>query len=350
MAEHHQTQPHHTPSPVATVVICTYNRSALLASALASLAEVARSPGCPWQVLVVDNNSTDDTRALVERMAPTFPVPLHYEFEPQQGKSRALNRAIAWATTPIVIFGDDDQTFDRRWVEEACRPLLEDPAVSYTGGPVLPTWTAKAPAWLDTRFAELKAPLGLFDYGPESFHFEARRVVPGGGNMAVRRELFSQIGGFRTELGRCGRSLLGQEQAEFFHRSRSAGVRGVYVPGMRVFHRIPAERLTRAYYRRWWYWKGVAQSRFHGMHQRTELGLDLTQVPHVASVPRFLYGTAARETARWLRLAARRRPARFVHELRLAYVLGYIHDRQRHGVRVPPAPSATPVLMPGKVT
>jgi glycosyltransferase involved in cell wall biosynthesis len=345
MAENLETLP-----PLATVVICTFNRSALLASALTSLAAIRSHPNLPWEVLVVDNNSTDDTRQVIQRAAAAFPVRLRYEFEPEQGKSRALNRAIAVTTSPILVFGDDDQTFDADWVSEACRPLLEDPSISYAGGPVLPTWTAQAPAWLDTRFAELKAPLGLFDYGPDSFQFESRRVVPGGGNMAVRRELFARIGGFRTELGRCGRSLLGQEQAEFFHRSRAAGVRGVYIPRMRVFHRVPPERLTRRYYRRWWYWKGVAQSRFHGMHQRTELGLDLTRVPHVASVPRFIFGTAAREAARWVRSAARRRPVRFVHELRLAYVLGYVHDRQRRGVAVPPAASAAPVLMPGKVT
>jgi hypothetical protein len=280
----------------------------------------------------------------------TFPVPLRYEFEPIQGKSHALNRGIAAVATPIIIFGDDDQTFDERWVEEACAPLLSDPAVSYTGGPVLPSWQADAPAWLDTRFAELKAPLGLFDYGPHSFRFETRRVVPGGGNMAVRRELFGRIGGFRTELGRCGRSLLGQEQAEFFHRTRAEGVQGVYVPAMRAFHRVPAERLTRAYYRRWWYWKGVAQSRFHGMHQRTELGLDLTQVPHLARVPRFIFGSAVREAARWLRLAGRRDPSRFVHELRLMYALGYVADRQRRPSHLRESTGGrAPVLVRGNV-
>jgi hypothetical protein len=137
--------------------------------------------------------------------------------------------------------------------------------------------------------------------------------VPGGGNLAVRRELLQKLGAFRTELGRRGRSLIGQEQAEFLHRSRAAGARGVYVPTMRVFHHIPAARLRRSYHRRWWFWKGVAQARVHRLHQRTELGLDLSRVPHIMSVPRFIIGTAVREAGRWLIAAASGRHS-FVHD------------------------------------
>jgi glycosyltransferase involved in cell wall biosynthesis len=330
-------------SILATVLLCTYNRASMLEGALESLRRVESAPGCRWELLVIDNNSSDDTRTITARAARTFPVPLRYEFEPRQGKSFALNRGISSARGSLIVFGDDDQLFDPQWVREACGPMLADPEVAYTGGPVLPLWDARAPRWLDTRIAELKAPLGLFDYGPERFRFEARGVVPGGGNMAVRRALFDRIGGFRTELGRRGRSLLGQEQAEFFHRTRAVGARGVYVPNMRVHHRIPPGRLTRSYYRRWWYWKGVAQSRFHSMHQRTELGLDLSGVPHVASVPRFIFGHAARESVSWLRNALARQPMHFVHELRVMYALGYIADRQR-GPVPPAAASPRPVL------
>jgi glycosyltransferase involved in cell wall biosynthesis len=340
---------------VATALICTYNRSTLLAAALDSLSQLRCSAEFPWELLVVDNNSSDATRAVVRRAAKRFPVPLRYVFEPKQGKCHAVNRGIASTQSPIVLFGDDDQTFDEFWVEEACRSLIAHPSLSYVGGPIIPLWSASPPGWLRTDVSELKAPLGLFDYGPQPFEFETRRVVPGGGNLAVRRALIQKVGAFRTELGRRGGSLIGQEQAEFFHRSRAAHARGLYVPTMRVFHHVPAERLRRSYHRRWWFWKGVAQARVHSMHQRTELDVDLSRVPHVMSVPRFIIGTAAREAARWMRAAFTPGRQPFVHELRLAYALGYAAERQRlpgYGDPPPmrhPASTADPYSTPDPI-
>ena len=105
--------------------------------------------------------------------------------------------------------------------------------------------------------------------------FHHGRKTPLGVNMAVRRRLIERIGGFRPDLGRNGRSLLGQEQAEFFYRSRQAGARGLYVPEMVLDHVVPASRLTWSYFWRWWFWKGVSHARVHRLHGRTELGIDL---------------------------------------------------------------------------
>jgi hypothetical protein len=143
--------------------------------------------------------------------------------------------------------------------------------------------------------------------------------------MAVRRTLIERIGGFHPELGRRGRSLLGQEQAEFFARGRAHGARGVYEPAMRLHHHVPAERLTKQYFRRWWFWKGVSRSRVDAIHHRTELGLDLREVPYVAGVPRFVWGLLARSLVRWLGAALRRdAQAAARHEMRIAYAFGYV--------------------------
>jgi glycosyltransferase involved in cell wall biosynthesis len=313
---------------LATVLVCTFNRAPMLARALRSLSRI-QTRTVPWRLLIVDNNSNDGTRALVESHAARFPVELRYVFEPRQGKSHALNRGLAEVRSPFVVFGDDDQEFDEYWVEEACTPLLADRHLSYTGGPVLPRFVVPPPEWMDWQAPELRAPLGLFHYGDEPFTFERRRLVPGGGNMAVRRSLFDRIGGFHTGLGRRGTSLLGQEQAEFFHRSRAAGACGRYVPTMRVEHWVPAERLTRAYHRRWWFWKGVGQARVYAMHCRTELGLDLSRIPHVATIPRFVLSGAVRDAYRWLRSAVTARGDGFAHELHVMYALGYLANRRR---------------------
>jgi hypothetical protein len=137
------------------------------------------------------------------------------------------------------------------------------------------------------------------DHGPDPFIFEDRRKTPLGVNMAVRRRLVEKIGGFRPDLGRNGKSLLGQEQAEFFYRSRATGSRGLYVPSMVLDHVVPASRLTRNYFRRWWFWKGVSHARVHRIHRQTELGIDLSRAPRVLGVPRFLFGNVVRNLAGW---------------------------------------------------
>ena len=145
--------------------------------------------------------------------------------------------------------------------------------------------------------------------------------------MAVRRSLIEAIGGFRPDLGRNGKELLGQEQAEFFYRSRQAGAQGLYVPAMVLDHVVPASRLTRNYFRRWWYWKGVSHARVHQMHGRTELNVDLRNVPRVLGIPRFVYGNVVRNIKGWLRGWVRRDPAkRAQHWMSLAYYAGYCRE------------------------
>lgn len=315
----------------ATVIICTYNRAALLAETLDSLA--ATRNALTWDVVVVDNNSTDETASVVAARGASYPVPLRYVFEPRQGKTPALNTGIAATDATVVVFTDDDLRVHERWLEEACRPILDDSTIDYTGGPVLPIWDSPCPPWVDRTRSELWGTLALLDYGPEPFVFEERRRVPLGANMAVRRALFNRLGGFDTTLGRVRDSLRGQEQAEFFCRSRAAGARGLYVPSMTVEHHVPGSRLTRDYFRRWWFWKGVARHQMERAHPTTELGLDLRHVVRVAGVPRYMFGSAVRNVGRWIAaLFTGNVFARVRHEMMIWYFAGYVRgsfDRWR---------------------
>jgi glycosyltransferase involved in cell wall biosynthesis len=270
----------------ATILICTYNRAELLGPTLDSLAAL-RAPGRSWEVLVVDNNSTDDTRAVVEGRQPTFPVPLRYAFEGRQGKSYALNSGWGLASGAVIAYTDDDVRVPADWLEHGVRPLLERADIDYTGGPVRPMWECPPPRWLEPS-GNLGGTIAVKDHGREPFIFEHGRKTPLGVNMAVRRELVEAVGGFRVDLGRTGGSLLGQEQAEFFYRTRAAGIRGLYVPEMILDHHVPARRLTHAYFRRWWYWKGISQARVHRIHGRTELGVDLGSARRICGIPLFI--------------------------------------------------------------
>ena len=309
----------------ATVLICTYNRANLLAQTLDSLA-LSRAPRLRWNVVVVDNNSTDHTRSVVTSRIDRYPVELRYLFEPKQGKSNALNTGLANIDATIIVFTDDDVRIGDGWLEAACRPMIDDPRIAYTGGPVHPMWeVSRPPDWFDMTRSDLWGTLALLDYGPQAFLFEERQRVPIGANMAVRRSLIDRIGGFDPDLGRRGRSLLGQEQADFFCRSRATGAIGMYVPGMHVHHHVPAERLTRSYFRRWWYWKGVSKFRLEQRHAITELGVDLNRVPKVNGIPRFMFGSALRDAGRWVgALLTLDNTARMRHEMMLCYFLGYV--------------------------
>jgi hypothetical protein len=317
-----------TPGLVAyaTVLICTYQRAALLAETLDSLARTRTTRR--WEVLVVDNNSTDDTRAVTESRQAAYPVPLRYVFEPRQGKSHALNRGIGMSAADVIVFTDDDVRVPPEWLDESIRPLDADPVAGYTGGPVRPLWEVPPPSWFDTSRTDLWGPLALVDYGADSFVFEQRGRVPVGANMTVRKALIDRLGGFDPAFGRTGSSLLGQEQAEFLARLRREGAWGVYAPAAGLQHFVPARRLTLRYFSRWWYWKGVSRARMDAIHPITDAGLDLRTVPHWFGAPRFVWGAVFHHGIATLRefMRGERRMAMYP-AMHLCYTLGYLRAR-----------------------
>jgi glycosyltransferase involved in cell wall biosynthesis len=315
--------------PDVSVLICTFNRADRLDETLRTLAASHVPAGLTWDVIVVDNNSTDHTRQVVTEHAASFPVRLIYIFEARQGKSNALNTGMAASRARVIAFTDDDVRVPSGWLHAAVQPLLDDSGLAYTGGPVEPIWGGPKPDWLD-EYGNLGGTIAVKNHGPAPFIFEEHRKTPLGVNMAVRRSLIEQIGGFRPDLGRTGKSLLGQEQAEFFCRSRAAGARGLYVPEMIVAHHVPAARLTRRYYRRWWLWKGISHARLHRIQTVTELGIDLGKTPRIFGVPRFLYRNALRHAGGWVRALARGDArARAEEAMSLLYVVGYVWDSRR---------------------
>jgi glycosyltransferase involved in cell wall biosynthesis len=307
-----------------TVLIATYNRAALLGDTLDVLAQ-SHPPGSrSWEVVVIDNNSRDRTREVVQSRQASFPVPLRYLFEARPGRSAALNAAHRATTAPLILYTDDDVQVAPRWLSSGAEALAE--GWDYVGGPVDPLWEAPRPDWLDTR---LHGTIAILDYGISRFVFEDRRRVPLGANMGIRRDMLDRIGGFREDLGRSsGRKILGQEVPDLLSRARAVRARGLYLPEMRVEHHVPAARLTRSYFRRWWYGKGFSKAALELQRPLTELGLDLRREPHVGPIPRYMLGSIARDAVGYAReLIAGRRPERFHHEMMLAYAAGYIAGR-----------------------
>jgi glycosyltransferase involved in cell wall biosynthesis len=321
-----------------SIVIATYNRARDLEGTLASLASLA--PRGEWEVVVVDNNSTDDTRQVVEGAAPAFPVELRYVFEGRQGRSPALNAGILAARGEIIATTDDDVRVNRDWLDRAAE-ALEEIDCDYVGGRVLPIWGGPRPRWLADRPGKQWAVVALLDYGPHAIEFGTR--VPLGVNMAFRREAFDRAGLFDISTGRRAGTLLGQEVREWCIRARATGLRGFYVPAMCVHHIIPPSRLRKSYFRRWFFWRGISRAQLYQRFQLDMLApeqttLDYSRVPHIAGVPRFMYRQALREFRLWAGdLARRRGTAAFEHELWLCFFAGVLKQRvvDSRGVRPP---------------
>jgi hypothetical protein len=154
--------------------------------------------------------------------------------------------------------------------------------------------------------------------------------VPLGANMAVRRTLFDRIGLFSARLGRTGQRLLGQEVPELLARGRAAGARGQYVPEMVVDHHVPASRLQKSYFRRWWYGKGISRAELDRLQPLTELGVDLSVTKHFLGVPRFMLRHAAADVVGWIFCGlVFRRADQFRHEAMLCYFAGYMTARRQ---------------------
>jgi glycosyltransferase involved in cell wall biosynthesis len=306
-----------------SVVMSTFNRGRLLGETLAGLRAAARRVDVGWEVVVVDNNSTDDTRAVIERVAREEPR-IRYVFEGRQGVSFGRNTAVEASRGPVVLITDDDVLVDESWMRVG-HAALGDPAIAWVMGRILPHWSSPAPDWVPR---DLTGPLGLCDLGDAAIDLgPGSPYLPMTANMGIRRDVYLKLGGLDTGLGPSGRGTgargtFSGEDYEFGLRLLDAGHRGRYVPGLIVKNRIDTDRLTRTYYRRWMHANGRAESimsRDREAHLARWLG-----------VPRNEFRQAAEHAMRWARLVATGRGRQaFVHELHLRAFAGFVGDRWR---------------------
>jgi glycosyltransferase involved in cell wall biosynthesis len=287
-----------------------------------------------WELLVVDNKSTDHTRAVVEEETVPFPKPLRYLFEPEQGRYAALNTGIRAAKGKIIATTDDDARVEPDWLTRAAA-ALDALGCDYVGGKVFPIWKGVRPVWLPNQPGGGHwAVLALLDYGDKPVEFGVNGITwPLGINTATRREAFDRIALFENRLGRKAGTLRNQAQREWHLRARAAGLRGFYVPEMVVHHVVEGERLKKQYFRRWFYWHGISRAILF-----TKLGvdmegpdtshLDFSNVPLIAGVPRYMYRTLAKHLTNLVRARLRGDTvAAFEHELWLWFFAGIAKQR-----------------------
>jgi len=245
-----------------TVILCTYNRANCIGSALGSVLASALPSGFEWEVLVVDNNSKDHTRAVIDEFCQRHPTRVRYIFESQQGLSNARNAGIREARGEIIAFTDDDVSVERTWLHNLTCSLHDGTCVG-AGGRVCPPHNFVPPDWLtlDGSIMDSSGVLALFNDGNVA---GILKKPPFGANMAFHKSMFAKYGGFRPDLGRCGNNLMGNEDTEFGTRLLAGGERLRYEPAAIVYHPVSKERLNTKYFLSWWFAYGRAMYRQAG--------------------------------------------------------------------------------------
>jgi glycosyltransferase involved in cell wall biosynthesis len=230
-------------SPKLSICICTYNRGESLKRTLNSLVSQKGIESESIEVLVVNNNSADNTAKVLEGFRRKLPVRCVAEM--RQGLANARNRAAAEFGGDFLLFTDDDVRLERGWLSAYQDAIRRFPNAEYFGGRILPDWGQAKPKWIRERPLPLiDGILVWFDHGVETRPLLATEALPFGASFAVKRSLFEKIGFFRADLGAGGAALGRGEETEYLMRAQDAGVHGVYVGEALCFHRYDPRRLT----------------------------------------------------------------------------------------------------------
>jgi glycosyltransferase involved in cell wall biosynthesis len=302
-----------------SVVVTTYNRCGLLNAAVKNLLS-QEAPGIRYEVIIVDNNSTDETRQTVESFIHRGHSNLRYVFEPRQGISHGRNAGINSARAPIIAFTDDDVRVSKNWLANIKKAFDEHSEVDFVGGKILPDWPHEPPSWLTH---DHWWPLALLDRGEEAFYVNAANplVLPTA-NAAFRRDVFSRVGLFSPEFS-------GREDAELILRLWREGRQGLYEPAIIATADVEPTRMTKAYHHRWNYTTG----RFNSMMRLAEsMGRDGSLLDKqlnfrtIFGVPLYIYRQLISEGFHWCHTFSQE-SKHLQHENQIYYLVGYVARR-----------------------
>ena len=308
-----------------SAIIPTYNRPRTLLQALRSLQEQTLSD---FEILVVDNAADSEVEKMVAEFNLTAKHLGCYVSEPQLGLHNARHTSARMAKGNILVFTDDDATFDPGWLHAYAKAFAEHPEMAAAGGPVRPTWEASPPEWLLEFMGDAKTfgilslmePYNEFRLDPKGFFF--------GVNMAIRRDVLFEVGGFNPES--FGDIWLGDGESGLNRRLWRQGMLVGYVPEALVYHHIPPQRMTVEYFCRRMANAGgcTGYARFHeGIPGPVGLSLRIARIG--LSLARQALMTPARMIIRRDRFAMLRLRMRLAYDLsRIRYVLRLFHDRQ----------------------
>lgn len=301
---------------LVTVAICTWNRARLLDRTLAELHRLIVPDGVDWELVLVDNNCTDDTAAVVEKHAKALPI--RRVVEPKQGHSHARNRAVDEARGEMILWTDDDVLASENWLAEYARVARAFPEAGYFGGQVTPWYAAEIPVetavFIDANLHLLAPVFSLKDHGDGVRPF-APGEGPFGANMGFRTEFLRRFR-FDPKFGRIKTGLIGADEVSVIRALQNAGVPGVWIGTTEIQHFIPADRTTFAHF--WRYFESLG---------RTQVRLDGAEpAPTLFGRPRWAVLGAWKSGAKsWIGRQLGR-PGWLAHYLTAAKLTGYANE------------------------
>lgn len=289
------------------VVVVTGGRVPLLARTLEFIGGYANL-GLSVEVLVVENGGEPRARPTCEHRRSD--IPLRYFFLPETGKSRGLNFALQRTEASLICFHDDDIRTTDSTLSDYVDAATRYGRGHFFGGPLGIDYERPPPEWLK-RYLPPSA-VG-WNPGEEERYHDAPDFL--GANWAAFREDLLRVGGFTTHLGPTERYRALGEEAEIQERLLRAGCRGVYLPGARVWHYVPAERCTLAWARK---------RRYQSFLTRTLRDDSPAEGPTIGGVPRWLWRECVENAlgVLWRRLSGRSERRRAVSEMKLAQSWG----------------------------
>ncbi|MEM1366421.1 MAG: glycosyltransferase [Cyanobacteria bacterium P01_H01_bin.15] len=253
-------------TPRIAAIICTHNREQYLGAAIDTLLDQTCDH---YEVLVVDNASTDNTKQVVD-VRLEHPR-LRYVYESTLGLSSARNRGAVETSAPILAYLDDDAEASPQWLNVLAEAFEMQPKLGVAGGKVTLIWPAglSAPLWLTDGLA---AGLGAYDLGSEPLQITDPQLTPRGLNYAIRRQFLSEIGGFDVNLGRVGKNLLSNEELYMTELALKQGWQVQYLPTALAAHNVSLERTKQDWFMRRSWWQGVSECYREASANRTGPG------------------------------------------------------------------------------
>jgi glycosyltransferase involved in cell wall biosynthesis len=239
--------------PQISAIICTHNREQYLGAAIDSLLQ---QDFPSYEVVVVDNASSDRTREIVEERL-SHPR-LNYVYEPVTGLSIARNTGARKAHAPILAYLDDDAVASPVWLKTVYDAYQSNDKLAIAGGRVTLLWPKDItpPYWLSPRLA---GNLGAYDLGDAIVDIKNPGLTPRGLNYSIRRSFLEQVGGFDIKLGRVGKNLLSNEELQMTELALQAGWQVAYLPDALVAHNVAPERLERSWFLSRGWWQGISE-------------------------------------------------------------------------------------------
>jgi len=231
-----------------SIVVCTYNRSESLIKTLESIQKLTMPDHIKWELIIVNNNSSDDTEKIIKEFINDCSCNIKYCFEKAQGLSYARNHGIEKASGMIIAFTDDDVVVEPDWLRNIFNAFQEHNNLWCVGGKILPVWSMPRPSWLCDK---LLSALAMLDLGNEIKVL----IMPTlwGANMAFRTQVFSIYGNFDTSLGRTKDKLYVGEETAIIKSLIKDGKRVLYYPFAVVHHAVEMDRINKRYFRKWYF-------------------------------------------------------------------------------------------------